>query len=116
MAALSAFIPVRISSRVYLQQKLAEFGAPALPQAAVQDLADDAVRFAKAAARMCGKPWRADVTDWLEGQAANVACLLHDDRGAGGRQVVSDRLREVLAAILAKHGVQVPPVDTLKGH
>jgi uncharacterized protein (DUF58 family) len=114
--ALGAALPIRFSSHVYLGQKLAEFGVFDLPEQALQDLADDAVRMCHLNAKRRGRPWRVDITDWLDGQAASVAYFLLDDRDAVGRQLVEGELRAELAAILVKHGVRVPPVDTLEAH
>jgi hypothetical protein len=109
-------IPIKTSSRVYLGQKFEQCGITHLPEAAVQELADDAVHLCKAEAELTGVNWRAGVADWLDGRATNVAHLLHDDRDPVGRQLVSDQLRERLTAILNKHDVAVPQIDRLKGH
>lgn len=115
-AVLGATLPIRYTSRLYLAQQLERYGAGGLPRGAIQELANDAVLLAQAIAQMRGKPWRDGVAEWLEGQAVAVAYLLHDDRDAAGRQLVSDEQREKLVAILTKHGVTVPQIDTLKGH
>jgi hypothetical protein len=113
-AAARSLVPVKTSSRLYLEQALGKFGIVGLPKDALQELADDAVHLAKVGACLQNRNWRDGVTNWLDGQAGNVACLLNDDRDASGRQRVTDDMREKLAAILDKHTVIVPPVGTTK--
>ncbi len=115
-AAVGALTPIKASSRIYLERALGEFGIVGLPKGVVQELADDSVRSAKVAASLRNRNWREGVTNWLDGQAGNVACLLHDDRDAAGRQRVTEELRKKLTVILKKHVVEVPPIDTSKGH
>jgi hypothetical protein len=115
-AAAGALIPIKTSSRVYLENALGQFGIVGLPKGALQELADEAVHLARVAARLGNRSWRTGVTNFLDGRAGNVACLLKDERDAAGRQRVTEDMRDKLAAILEKHGVTVPPVDLLKNH
>ncbi|MEO6022109.1 MAG: hypothetical protein ABIP64_03150 [Burkholderiales bacterium] len=115
-AVAGAFIPIKTSSRLYLERALGDFGIVGLPKSVLQELADESVSHVKVTARLQNRNWREGVTNCLDGQAGNVACLLHDDRDTAGRQRVTDELREKLTAILEKHGVEFPPTDKLKGH
>lgn len=112
---LGAALPIHFTSRIYLGQKLASSGVFDIPEAALQELADEAVRECQWVAGIKGRSWRTDITDWLDAMAYKVAYLLLDDRDAIGRQLIDGEERANLAALLIKHGVTVPRVDTPKG-
>jgi uncharacterized protein (DUF2235 family) len=92
-----------------LINELASWGVMAMPAETAQELADEAVRQCVALAKLRGRHWQDDVTNQLVRQAANVAYLLKDERDSTGGQLIAGEERETLSAILAKHGVRVPP-------
>lgn len=66
---LGAALPIRFTSRIYLGQKLAAAGVFDIPEMALQELADEAVRECQWLAKVQGRSWRTDVTDRLDGMA-----------------------------------------------
>jgi hypothetical protein len=107
MALLGLLTPIRISGRLYLEDRLQRDGIDVrLPRACLQELADEAIDNAKAVAQLRRQNWRKIITEYLDAQAYAIGSVLTGDRR--GRLlppelVINDRIKEVLR----KHGVTI---------
>lgn len=96
------------SASHYLLQKLALFGVQGLPPGTLGALAEHAVSLAKSLRAPPGESEDRNIIRMLDGQAAIVSAILSDSRDAGGKPSIDGQMRDEVAAILVKHGVEVP--------
>lgn len=99
-ALLSLIVPLRWTSRLYLEQQLRENGIDPsrLPRPCLQELADDVIAHAREDANVWRANVRAQVVQFTEGQAILIAQVLQGTASGGD---TNDRIRSVLR----KHGV-----------
>ena len=99
-------LPIRLTGRLYLANRLAWYGVPKeyVPNACLQELADDTIAESKNIAALMREPWRSRVTEHLDGKAVHIATILkgtYDFAGPG-----EDQGREIERK-LQKHGLNV---------
>lgn len=106
--AIAGFaIPIRITSRLYLADRLAHYGVEVkrLPDACLQELADDIMETVRPVAAATHRSWREIVTFHLDRAALDIA------RQLLGESPLDPSLTAYLdhfAAIMRRHGVSVP--------
>lgn len=102
-------IPIRITSRLYLADRLAHYGVDVthLPQPCLQELADDIMESVRGIAALSRKSWREIVTDHIDGAAVNIARLLLGEEPLDRSPMYGEYL-DHLAAIMRRHGVSMP--------
>jgi hypothetical protein len=106
IASLGILTPIRVSSRLYLKERLLLHGDNVrLPRACLQEFADDAVETAKAIAQLMRHGWREMVTQHLDAKANAIGSILNplppDERGYPPNEDTRNRVKSVLR----KHGI-----------
>lgn len=99
-------LPVRLTSRLYLADRLAGFGVDVrrIPTPCMQELANDVITAAKKMATLSGQRWREVITDRLAAEARDIAMVMNGTYDYGGTaREYGNRIR----SILKKHGVRL---------
>lgn len=107
---INAVLPIGMMSRLYLKHRLRNDGIDvrSIPDACLQELADEAVKSAKLWARMDRREWRKRVTQALEAEARLLALIIDATREDRHKYTVGPYPDEK-RAILARYGVKVTP-------
>src|SRR5262249_19094884 len=107
---VSAVMPVGMMSRLYLKERLRDDGIDvnSIPDACMQELADEAVKSAKFWAKMDRTGWRKRVTQALQAEARLLALIIDETREDRHKYTVGPYPDEK-RAILVRYGVKVAP-------
>jgi hypothetical protein len=107
---LNAVMPIGTMSRLYLEQQLRSDGIDikSIPDACLQELADEAVKSAKFWAKVDRQGWWKRVTQALKAEARLLALIIDETRDDRHKYTVGPYPDEK-RAILARHGVKVAP-------
>lgn len=91
----SAFMPVRRTSRLYLEQQLRARGIPrdTIPTACLQKLVDRDIGAAKVLADRYMRSWRSDLPLYLDGTIASIEAILSGGRPDWKREEVMEVLK-----------------------
>jgi hypothetical protein len=90
------FMPVRRTSRLYIERGLCARGVPrkALPLACLRKLVDQDISSAKVLADRYSRSWRRDLPLYLDGTIASVEAILSGGRPDWKRAEVLEVLKE----------------------
>jgi hypothetical protein len=93
-------------SRVYLADQLAYFGVERgrIPNACLQELADDCMKSVRFAAKAMHRKRREVAIEYLEDRAADISCILD---GIDPFDTRTEQYDERVEAILLKHGILI---------
>jgi hypothetical protein len=95
-AFASPFMPIRRTSRLYLERQLRVRGIPrdTIPIACLRKLVDQDIGAAKVLADRYMRSWRSDLPLYLDGTIASIEAILSGGRPDWKRQEVLQVLKE----------------------